>query len=173
DRALQIKPDFAEAWLGLGHLYAETRQFDAAIAAHQTALQIDPRLKFGRGFLLYNRANACDWDGLADDWSALLQDIRRGVPACTPFPLLATAALAADQLVCAKTYAAETFSKTPSALRPARRTSDRIRVAYLSADFRAHAVAFLIAGVFDHHDRTRFETIGLSYGADDGSEMRR
>ena len=29
-----------------------------------------------------------------------------------------------------------------------------------------------MAGVFEHHDRTRFETIAISHGLDDGSEMR-
>src|SRR5258708_17319771 len=49
---------------------------------------------------------------------------------------------------------------------------DRIRVAYLSADLRTHAVGILMAGVFEHHDRTRFETIAISHGLDDGSEVR-
>src|SRR5262249_21264641 len=50
---------------------------------------------------------------------------------------------------------------------------DRIRLAYLSADFNDHAVARLIAGVFESHDRSRFETIGVSLRPDDGSPMRR
>jgi predicted O-linked N-acetylglucosamine transferase (SPINDLY family) len=49
---------------------------------------------------------------------------------------------------------------------------DRIRVAYLTADFRPHPVAFLIAGVFEHHDRGRFETIGISFGPGAGSDIR-
>jgi protein O-GlcNAc transferase len=48
----------------------------------------------------------------------------------------------------------------------------RIRVAYLSADFRGHATAYLMAGLFKQHDRSRFEIIGVSFGADDGSDMR-
>jgi predicted O-linked N-acetylglucosamine transferase (SPINDLY family) len=49
---------------------------------------------------------------------------------------------------------------------------DRIRIAYLSADFRSHAVSHLLAGLIERHDRARFETIALSFGPDDGSEMR-
>jgi predicted O-linked N-acetylglucosamine transferase (SPINDLY family) len=48
----------------------------------------------------------------------------------------------------------------------------RIRIAYVSGDFRVHPVAMLMAGVFEHHDRARFETIGVSFGPDDGSELR-
>ena len=50
---------------------------------------------------------------------------------------------------------------------------DRIRIAYLSADFRPHPVAFLIAGVFEHHDKSRFETIGLSFGPASDSDIRK
>src|SRR5258708_5058809 len=49
---------------------------------------------------------------------------------------------------------------------------DRIRVAYLSADLRTHPVGTVMAGVFEHHDRRRFETIAISYGLEEGGEMR-
>ncbi|MGO9698346.1 MAG: hypothetical protein ACLPX7_03675 [Xanthobacteraceae bacterium] len=49
---------------------------------------------------------------------------------------------------------------------------DKIRVAYLSADFRQHATAFLTADLFECHDRSRFEVLGISYGRDDKSQMR-
>jgi predicted O-linked N-acetylglucosamine transferase (SPINDLY family) len=48
----------------------------------------------------------------------------------------------------------------------------RIRLAYLSADFRDHAVAKLFARLAETHDRTRFEVTGVSFGPDDGSPMR-
>jgi predicted O-linked N-acetylglucosamine transferase (SPINDLY family) len=53
-----------------------------------------------------------------------------------------------------------------------RRRADKIKVAYLSADFRRHPVGHGIVGVLEQHDRTRFEVHGVSHGADDGSEIR-
>jgi len=49
----------------------------------------------------------------------------------------------------------------------------RIRVGYLSADFRSHPVAELIVELFEAHDRNRFAITAYSYGPDDGSAMRR
>jgi predicted O-linked N-acetylglucosamine transferase (SPINDLY family) len=49
---------------------------------------------------------------------------------------------------------------------------ERIRLGYLSADFRSHAVGFLIAGLIERHARRRFEVIGYSCGPDDGSATR-
>ena len=64
----------------------------------------------------------------------------------------------------------------PPAARPLWRSEryhhDKIRIAYLSTDFRAHAVAFLIVGIFEHHDKDRFETIAISFSRDDKSETR-
>ena len=173
ETAKRIKPGLPDAWLGCGNVFARTSRFDEAAAVYQVALDAAPGLKFGRGYLLHAKSNACDWDGLAAGWSAVIADARRGVLASLPFPLLATAMSSADQLSYAKVYAADRFRNSADAApRAARPPSDRIRLAYLSADFREHATAQLMAGVFEHHDRTRFETIAVSYGADDGSAMR-
>jgi protein O-GlcNAc transferase len=50
---------------------------------------------------------------------------------------------------------------------------DRIRVGYFSGDFRNHPVARLAVGLFEAHDKSRFEAIALSFGPDDGSDLRR
>jgi predicted O-linked N-acetylglucosamine transferase (SPINDLY family) len=48
-----------------------------------------------------------------------------------------------------------------------------MRIAYLSADFHRHPTAYLMAELFERHDRSRFEVIGVSFGVDDKSDMRR
>jgi protein O-GlcNAc transferase len=48
----------------------------------------------------------------------------------------------------------------------------RIRVAYLSSDFREHPVAAQVLGLLRRHDRARFEITAISTGSDDGSELR-
>ena len=48
----------------------------------------------------------------------------------------------------------------------------RIRVGYLSCDFRNHATMHLMAGVFEHHDRQRFEVFAYDYTVPDVSDYR-
>ena len=75
---------------------------------------------------------------------------------------------------CAKRYAERRFATLPQPLWSGETwLKERIKLAYLSADFRAHPVAQLSAGLFEAHDRSRFETLGISFGGDDGSIMRR
>jgi predicted O-linked N-acetylglucosamine transferase (SPINDLY family)/GR25 family glycosyltransferase involved in LPS biosynthesis len=52
------------------------------------------------------------------------------------------------------------------------RAGRRIRVGYLSCDFRNHATMHLMAGLFEAHDRTRFEVFAYDYSAPDVSPYR-
>jgi protein O-GlcNAc transferase len=56
-----------------------------------------------------------------------------------------------------------------SAVRPA---AQRMRVGYLSSDFRNHATMHLMAGLFECHNRTRFEIFAYDYSSHDISEYR-
>jgi predicted O-linked N-acetylglucosamine transferase (SPINDLY family) len=51
-------------------------------------------------------------------------------------------------------------------------TGRRLRVGYLSADYRNHPVGFVFPKVVELHDRSRFEVIAFSVGVNDGSEIR-
>jgi predicted O-linked N-acetylglucosamine transferase (SPINDLY family) len=49
----------------------------------------------------------------------------------------------------------------------------KLRIGYLSYDFRDHATSLLAMGLLRHHDRDRFEIYGYCTSFDDGSAMRR
>jgi predicted O-linked N-acetylglucosamine transferase (SPINDLY family) len=49
---------------------------------------------------------------------------------------------------------------------------EKIRIGYFSADFRNHAIAYLIAGLFELHDRNRFEVSAFSFSPNTDDEMR-
>src|SRR5262249_7624406 len=50
--------------------------------------------------------------------------------------------------------------------------TNKIHIAYLSADFRQHPVGVQLAGLIEQHDRSRFEVTAISFDPDDGSEIR-
>jgi len=62
--------------------------------------------------------------------------------------------------------------RVPAPAPARRRAGVRIRVGYLSSDFRNHATMHLMAGVFEHHDRERFEVFAYDYTAPDISDYR-
>jgi predicted O-linked N-acetylglucosamine transferase (SPINDLY family) len=79
-----------------------------------------------------------------------------------------------EQFQCAKINIAHNNPPSPAPIwRGERYNHDRIRLAYLSADFDHHATSDLMAGLFDCHDRSRFAVTAISIGPDSNSEMRR
>lgn len=111
--------------------------------------------------------SVCDWDTLEN--SELV--VRETDGLLTPFIALAVADDPVLHRLCAQRSwkAGSRIKETKSHHRT---THDRIRVAYLSADFHEHATAYLTAELFEHHDRERFEWIAISWGPDDGLQMR-
>jgi len=63
---------------------------------------------------------------------------------------------------------AEPLKISPLASRPGK----RIRVGYVSCDFRNHATMHLMAGLLESHDRERFEVFAYDYSVFDISEYR-
>lgn len=118
----------------------------------------------------------CDWEGLKKVSARAVEAARH--TGLRPLNLLANPdAKLADIQAAANTLASRAeasvsaFRETPYRL-VKKATASPIRIAYLSSDFHAHATAYLIAGLIEHHDRRRFHISAFALGGDDGSEMR-
>ncbi len=137
------------------------------------ALAIDPEAKRVLGDAAHARAHLCDWRDYDRTVERLRQGVLDGKPVTVPFPLLNLSEDPALQLAGTKAFVDDAY---PPAAHPLwngeRYEHDRIRVAYLSANFHDHPVAYLIAELFERHDRQRFEITGISFGPDRGAEMR-
>ncbi len=171
DTALAMNADLEKAWIGRGNVAAELMEFDDAFAAYDRALALKPDGKYVRGDRLHAKLQLSDWTGLEAEVAALVSAVRERKPAITPFPFLSISSSPSEQLECTKCFIADQ-SSFPAIWRGEIYSHDRIRVAYLSADFRNHPVAQLAVGLFEHHDKSRFETTAISFGPDDGSQMR-
>jgi len=170
DKALALKPDFAEAWLSRGYVLSDLRRYDDAFAAFDKAL---PRLPdLAEAARMHAKMHICNWSNFDTECEHLMSSVRDGL-ASSPFPLLAIASSPGDLLKSARQHCARDFPPSDKPIwRGEKYSHDRIRVAYLSADFYRHPVAYLIAGVFEQHDKSRFEITGISVGPDDNSEIR-
>ena len=174
DQALARAPQRLDALHNRAQALVLMRRYDEAIAAFEAVLAIDPANPSASAGLANCRLLTCDWKGVADiaerartaarggDWSRL-----------DPFAALCLFDEPGDHLEYARAYLRRQIPVAPQVF-PARtpRRRERIRIAYLSSDFRNHPVARAIARLFELHDRNRFETLGVSFGPDDASHMR-
>jgi predicted O-linked N-acetylglucosamine transferase (SPINDLY family) len=175
ERALDLRPDYVHALDNLGSARLEGGHFEEAARSFAGVLAAVPEHPYAMGNLLYAQLRACDWgDGFQALRARVEESVGRGLAAQAPFAFLSTSDSRHAQLVCARTCVADKFPPVREPLWRGRPYGhDRIRVAYVSADFHEHATAFLMAELFERHNRRRFEWTAISFGADDGTPMRR
>ena len=160
DAAIALQPAYAEAHYNRAVALFSDDQIDAAILAFDAALALQPELDAQRGYAALARWHRCDWRDYPF-WQQRIVELVYQQKTAVGLQFLAVSGVAADQLAYARaaTRDAPKVSPTPLSLPP---RGARIRVAYVSADFRDHAVSYLMAGVIGAHDRALFEIIGVS-----------
>jgi len=173
DKALAREPRFVKALINRGSTLVALQRYGDAADDFERALAIDPETAYATGNLVLCRMHACDWRNFAAGKAAVADGLKAGKRTIYPFVNVALSHSMADQLQCARLWAAHEAPPSPTPLsRGELYRHEKIRIAYVSADFHAHATSVLMAGVFEQHDRNRFELVALSFGTDDGSEMR-
>jgi predicted O-linked N-acetylglucosamine transferase (SPINDLY family) len=172
DRALAIKPDSLEALSNRGGMLILLKRFEDALADYQAILKIDPNYPYAPGNLLQCRLHCCDWRNLTREKEAVREGLEKRERVVSAFQYVATCRSAEQQLACSRLWVANECATGEPLWRGERYRHDRIRVAYVSEDFRTHAVSSLMAGVWEQHDKNRFEIFAVSFGVDDKSEMR-
>lgn len=127
------------------------------------------------GMLTHQLRRLCDWERWGPAWTQMSAEVDRSADLGSPFNLLSEATTAQQQLDYTRRWAEARFAPYAGVQRPKQDRSqgrERLRVGYLSSDFHEHPAAYLLAEVFELHDRERFEIYAYSYGPDDGSAMR-
>jgi len=167
DRAQALQPDFAAVHYNRGVVLAGLERYREAMESYDRTLALEP----GHFPAKANRAmvalNLCDWGRIAQ---MPAPEVASFAP---PLAFLGYSDDKALQLKCAKRA---TQILTPQPVPPLwqgeKYRHDRIRLAYVSADFREHAVAFQLAPLIERHDRARFQVIGIAIGPSDDSAIR-
>ena len=172
ERAIAAQPGMAESHHNLGMLYQSRGRHEEAIASLEKAIDLAPDATYSLSQLVWSEISVCRWDRLAGHVEKLRAQVRRGI-AGAPFVFVAVSKSPEEQRRCGELFLRDRLPALPQPMAQGGYKHDRIRVAYLSGDFRQHATAQLAAGLFERHDRSKFETIAVSYGNDDGSPMRR
>ena len=135
-------------------------------------MAIRPDYPYARGDLLLMKMHAGDWRDLARERSALDEGVRAQKRVVQPYVYQGLSSSPADLLTCTKIFAQDKYPPFSSPQQRGRRDG-KIRLGYLCGEFCAQATMHLAAGLFEHHDRARFEVTGFDNSLEDGSPMRR
>jgi len=173
DRALRIRPDYAEAYSNRGDVLIRLGRFADAAQCFRRLLKLAPAFGFVKGRLLHAKMLSCEWTDLRDLCESIRRDIALREPAIVPFEYQGIGNSEQDLRTCAEIYAAESFPGRE--IQPHRKKTERhgkIRLGYVSGEFRNQATSILITELFELHSKDRFETFAFDNGGDDGSEIR-
>jgi len=174
ERALFLKPNLAEAHQNLGSALAQSGRIEDAIAALRHALTLKPDYPEALIQLAHLNGEICDWRHRESEEAQVLDLNCRYPGLVPPFNLLTQQSTPDEQLLCARQWSRKiAHGRSPALSHKRSHSPGKIRLGYLSADFRDHPVAYAITETIERHDRTRFEVFGYSYGPNDGSVLRR
>ena len=179
DRAIALNSGYVEAYVNRGHLLHRLQRHESAAASYDKVLELcplpthatgqsitlRPEQRHLLGLRQYVRMQICDWQNLHEHVAQIAAGLRQKLPVVQPFPTLALLDDPSLQRAAAESWI-QTDAPPNPALGPiaARPRSSKIRVGYFSADFRIHPVAYLTAGLFEQHDRSKFEFTAFSLG---------
>jgi predicted O-linked N-acetylglucosamine transferase (SPINDLY family) len=172
-QALAVRPDLPAALNNRGNQLLEEKRYREAAADFARLVSVDPDYPYGPGLLLHARMHCCDWP----DYASLVARIETGLRAaqrvCTPFAYQAICTDPALSQKCSQINAEDRERAWPEPMWRGRRYGHKkIRIGYLSGEFRAQATSYLMAGVYDAHDKDKFEIVAFDNGVNDKSATR-
>ena len=148
-----------------------------AVESLSRAVVEAPGISLAEGALLYQAQWLCRWD-LVERLAPRVLERLRSAPEMVVEPFAALSIPGAtrdDHGRAGAAYARRTMPPAPPMVRRGQDWQDgrrRLRVGFLSGDFRSHPTAILMAGLLASLDRSRLEPIALSYGETTPSEFR-
>jgi len=183
ERARDLEPWRPEPRANLARVYLALERFADAHAEATSAVEADPLYGPGAEALFQVSRTLCAWVWLKEARTLYQNAIARELSdgnriQSSPFNALWLPLPPMEQRALAEKVSegiAASLAGSRAGLPPTPRWTPgrRLRIGYLSSDYRAHATAHLLGHLFALHDRTRFEAIAYSTGPNDESEYRR
>ena len=166
-------PASADAWAMRAGALSLAGHLAEAAEASERALTLDPSHPAAARMAIQCRLHGCDWRQREQDRRRLSAAVRAGAFGIGMMDHRNLCDSEEELRLGAELVARNVPRFAEPLWRGERYRHEKIRIAYLSSDFRSHVVASVIVGCFEHHDRTKFETIGVALGSDDASHLRR
>ncbi len=174
DKAILLKPDYLEAYINRGKALYDLKLYQAALESYDKAILLKPDYEYLQGTRLHMKRYLCDWGDLENQCTRLETRIDHDEKASLPFFALAISSSPSLQRKAAEIYVQDQHPLPPiSAAIPKRPGREKIRIGYFSADYHNHATCYLMAELFERHDKNKFELLGFSFGSDTNDEMRK
>ena len=173
-KALAYKPDDPKLLSNVGVGLTTLKRHALAVPYFDRLMRVEPDYDYAAGYRFFAKLHACDWSNYEEHRREVVQGVAEGRRVVNPMAFCAMTEDPNLQLKCAQMFSEHRYSISKEPLWQGQKYQHRkLRIGYLSPDFREHPVGHLIIGVIEQHNKMRVETFGFSLGADDSSTLRK
>ena len=174
-KAIDLEESYAEPYHNRANLLVNAGYHEQALPNYRRALELKPTYEYVEGTAFYTQLHICNWSNFEPQLAQFMTRAALGQKVAPPFHAVALLDSGILQKQIAETWIADKHppsltSFLPELIPPAR--GPKIRLAYFSADFHNHATMYLMAKLFECHDRSQFELFAFSFGPDSTDVMR-
>lgn len=174
EQALAIGANLPSTWIALAYLWLRRDDLQASLACFQQGVMAGgehwPTALTG---VVHTAMKLGQWELAGRNLGRLCDLVGQPGVLIEPFPLLSLPVPVALHRAAARRATEDSRrSVVGEPFRFHAEVPARLRVGYLAAEFHRHPTAFLLAEVLERHDRTAVEVFAISYGPDDGSDVR-
>ena len=165
---IKYQPKYFDAYFQLGQIWEFLSQFDLAKSAYERCQKINPTAQYLFGYLGFVKLNLCDWKNydafikqLIDSTAKYVKEEKSGFTIAPfhlnliPLPQKLSLAVAVQK---AESINHQIPNNKLQFSEPQK--TGKLRIGYVSGDFSRHAVGRLTYGIFERHNRDKFEVFG-------------
>lgn len=181
EAGLEIAPDHSGLYHNLALSLMHMGRRTEALAMLAKAIDLSPDNVSSLSYYISTKSHLCDWTDIDSLSQKAVEMLIRQSVIVDPFTFqcLPSAPGNAEQFICATKFGASVkpngqVRRRPASVAPAHENTQgrRIRVGYVSMDFRSHPMAYLMTDVLRNHDRNHFEIYAYSFGPPDNGPER-
>jgi len=159
DQAIKFAPNIADSWFWKGNFYHDMKNFSKAINCFEKAMEFEHGHLPLLGSLLQVKMKTLNWNGIDSLFSAIKEKVAMEEYIISPLIFQAMNDDPLLNLKCSRTWCNSHFHKIENKFTTKLKKS-KIRIAYISPDFRSHPVLYLTEKIYELHDRSKFEIYG-------------
>ena len=153
EAASHFQPDDPTTLFLCGRALAQLARPAEAGACFRRVFILDPAFEYVQGARLWAELHACQWSGYQAQIDAIAAAVRDDKPAAFPFVFFSVSDSCELQLRCARQFAARYRPHIAPLWQGELYRHNRIRIAYVSDDFRSHPTSYLMMDLWEQHDR--------------------
>ncbi|CAM8386788.1 Spy Predicted O-linked N-acetylglucosamine transferase, SPINDLY family [Candidatus Methylopumilus planktonicus] len=157
-KAIQLNPNDADLWNNNGNSERKLGYLDKALISYENALKIKPALFHALVHLTHQKQHMCNWHDIDKYFQKICSVVNTNAEALiSPFAFVANPLSSSqDQLICANQWTQNHFKDRPFK-KEKWKQKNKVRIGYLSSDFKLHPLYFLIRDVIRYHNRDIFD----------------